>query len=133
MPPGGALSQTAWIPFMVQCRLLRAIDATIGQGELHSLHDVGAFMAEHDIRKLFRFALQLGNPGWAIEGAALLWRRYHDRGDWRIERTPRSLIATLHDHPEAALSDGPQALLPEMFAQLMSEVRLLAPVVGRTA
>ena len=43
------------------------------------------------------------------------------------------LLIEVHDHPEAALSDGPQALLPEMFAQLMSEVRLLAPVVGRTA
>ncbi len=43
------------------------------------------------------------------------------------------LLIEVHDHPEIALSDGPQALLPEMFAQLMKEVRLLAPVVGRTA
>ena len=43
------------------------------------------------------------------------------------------LLIEVHDHPEVALSDGPQALLPEMFAQLMAEVRLLAPVVGRTA
>jgi 3-deoxy-7-phosphoheptulonate synthase len=43
------------------------------------------------------------------------------------------LLIEVHDHPEAALSDGPQALMPDMFAQLMKEVRLLAPVVGRTA
>jgi 3-deoxy-7-phosphoheptulonate synthase len=43
------------------------------------------------------------------------------------------LLIEVHDHPEVALSDGPQALLPEMFAQLMAEARLLAPVVGRTA
>jgi 3-deoxy-7-phosphoheptulonate synthase len=43
------------------------------------------------------------------------------------------LLIEVHDHPEVALSDGPQALLPEMFAQLMDEMRLLAPVVGRTA
>ena len=43
------------------------------------------------------------------------------------------LIVEVHPHPEAALSDGPQAILPEMFAQLMEQVRLLAPVVGRTA
>jgi 3-deoxy-7-phosphoheptulonate synthase len=43
------------------------------------------------------------------------------------------LLIEVHDHPEVALSDGPQALLPDMFAQLMDEVRLLAPVVGRTA
>jgi 3-deoxy-7-phosphoheptulonate synthase len=43
------------------------------------------------------------------------------------------LLIEVHDRPEAALSDGPQALLPEMFTQLMEEVRLLAPVVGRLA
>ena len=43
------------------------------------------------------------------------------------------LLIEVHDHPEVALSDGPQALLPQMFAQLMVEVRLLAPVVGRSA
>jgi len=43
------------------------------------------------------------------------------------------LLIEVHDRPEAALSDGPQALLPEMFTQLMEEVRRLAPVVGRLA
>ena len=43
------------------------------------------------------------------------------------------LIVEVHTHPEAALSDGPQALPPEMFAELMRQVRLLAPVVGRSA
>ncbi len=42
------------------------------------------------------------------------------------------LLIEVHAHPEAALSDGPQALLPDMFAELMREIRLLAPVVGRT-
>jgi 3-deoxy-7-phosphoheptulonate synthase len=37
----------------------------------------------------------------------------------------------VHAHPEVALSDGPQALLPEMFAELVNEIRQLAPVVGR--
>ena len=43
------------------------------------------------------------------------------------------LLIEVHNHPEAALSDGPQALLPEMFAELVGQVRRLAPVVGRTA
>ncbi|HXM75737.1 MAG TPA: 3-deoxy-7-phosphoheptulonate synthase, partial [Thermoanaerobaculia bacterium] len=43
------------------------------------------------------------------------------------------LLIEVHNHPEAALSDGPQALLPEMFAELVGQVRQLAPVVGRTA
>ncbi len=43
------------------------------------------------------------------------------------------LLIEVHPHPEQALSDGPQALLPEMFAELMNQVRQLAPVVGRSA
>lgn len=43
------------------------------------------------------------------------------------------LIVEVHPHPEMALSDGPQALLPEMFAELMRQMKMLAPVVGRTA
>jgi 3-deoxy-7-phosphoheptulonate synthase len=43
------------------------------------------------------------------------------------------LLIEVHNHPEAALSDGPQALLPEMFAELMIQVRRLAPVLGRAA
>ena len=43
------------------------------------------------------------------------------------------LLIEVHNHPEAALSDGPQALLPEMFTELVRQVRQLAPVVGRTA
>ena len=36
----------------------------------------------------------------------------------------------VHDNPEKALSDGPQALLPEQFALLMQDVRKLAAAVG---
>jgi len=41
------------------------------------------------------------------------------------------LLIEVHPHPELALSDGPQALLPDMFVELMRQVRQLAPVVGR--
>jgi len=36
----------------------------------------------------------------------------------------------VHDCPEKALSDGPQALLPDQFARLMQDVRKLALAVG---
>ncbi len=42
------------------------------------------------------------------------------------------LLIEVHDEPEHALSDGPQAILPEMFGELVSQLRRLAPVVGRT-
>jgi 3-deoxy-7-phosphoheptulonate synthase len=42
------------------------------------------------------------------------------------------LLIEVHHEPEHALSDGPQAILPEMFRELMGEMARLAPVVGRT-
>ena len=42
------------------------------------------------------------------------------------------LLIEVHNDPEHALSDGPQAILPDMFEELMRQIRLLAPVVGRT-
>jgi 3-deoxy-7-phosphoheptulonate synthase len=38
----------------------------------------------------------------------------------------------VHDCPEKALSDGPQALLPDQYAMLMGDLRKLAEVLGRS-
>jgi 3-deoxy-7-phosphoheptulonate synthase len=38
----------------------------------------------------------------------------------------------VHSCPEKALSDGPQALLPRQYAELMEQLRRLAEVVGKT-
>jgi 3-deoxy-7-phosphoheptulonate synthase len=42
------------------------------------------------------------------------------------------LMVEVHHDPEHALSDGPQALLPEQFVELMEQVKLIAQVIGRT-
>jgi 3-deoxy-7-phosphoheptulonate synthase len=42
------------------------------------------------------------------------------------------LLIEVHNEPDRALSDGPQAILPEMFEELVRQLSRLAPVVGRT-
>ncbi|MDP3147579.1 MAG: 3-deoxy-7-phosphoheptulonate synthase [Ignavibacteria bacterium] len=42
-----------------------------------------------------------------------------------------ALMVEVHHQPEKALSDGPQALLPEQFMELMKQIRLIAEVIGR--
>ncbi|NLC93553.1 MAG: 3-deoxy-7-phosphoheptulonate synthase [Treponema sp.] len=42
------------------------------------------------------------------------------------------IIVEVHNCPEKALSDGPQALLPKMFDKLMSDIEVLAPVVNKS-
>ncbi|HEY2108664.1 MAG TPA: 3-deoxy-7-phosphoheptulonate synthase [Candidatus Acidoferrum sp.] len=41
------------------------------------------------------------------------------------------LLIEVHNDPDHALSDGAQSLEPTQFAQLMSELRIIAPAVGR--
>ena len=42
------------------------------------------------------------------------------------------LMIEVHHDPEKALSDGPQALLPAQFSEMMKQIRLIADVIGRT-
>ena len=41
------------------------------------------------------------------------------------------LMVEVHNDPEKALSDGPQALLPEQYLELMRQVKMIAEVIGR--
>ncbi len=65
----------------------------------------------------------------------------HGTGKWDlISPTAKACIAAgadgvmieVHPHPAQALSDGAQSLKPERFAQMVRELRVLAPAVGRT-
>ena len=65
----------------------------------------------------------------------------HGTGKWHLV-SPMALAAVaagadgimveIHPHPEEALSDGPQALLPSTFETLMNELNRVAQAVGRS-
>jgi 3-deoxy-7-phosphoheptulonate synthase len=42
------------------------------------------------------------------------------------------LLVEVHPDPDRALSDGAQSLRPEQFEELMRQLRMIAPAVGRT-
>jgi 3-deoxy-7-phosphoheptulonate synthase len=42
------------------------------------------------------------------------------------------LLIEVHPDPDHALSDGAQSLLPEQFEELMGQLRMIAPAVGRS-
>jgi 3-deoxy-7-phosphoheptulonate synthase len=42
------------------------------------------------------------------------------------------LLVEVHPDPDHALSDGAQSLRPEQFEELMGQLRMIAPAVGRT-
>jgi 3-deoxy-7-phosphoheptulonate synthase len=42
------------------------------------------------------------------------------------------LIIEVHNDPDRALSDGAQSMFPEQFDRLLSELRIIAPAIGRS-
>ena len=42
------------------------------------------------------------------------------------------LLIEVHPDPDHAQSDGAQSLRPEQFEELMSQLRIIAPAVGRS-
>lgn len=42
-----------------------------------------------------------------------------------------SIIVEIHNEPEKALSDGPQALTPDMFFKMIDEIKAIAKAIGR--
>ncbi len=43
-----------------------------------------------------------------------------------------ALMMEIHHDPENALSDGPQSLLPDMYLNLMKELKAIAQAIGKT-
>jgi len=43
-----------------------------------------------------------------------------------------SLMIEIHDDPENAFSDGPQALLPDVYLKLVEEMKIIAKAIGKT-
>ncbi|MGA2537156.1 MAG: 3-deoxy-7-phosphoheptulonate synthase [Terracidiphilus sp.] len=41
------------------------------------------------------------------------------------------ILVEVHNHPEKALSDGPQSIFPDQFVRMMGEIEQIAPVVAR--
>ncbi|MCX6151929.1 MAG: 3-deoxy-7-phosphoheptulonate synthase [Ignavibacteriales bacterium] len=42
-----------------------------------------------------------------------------------------AIIVEIHHDPDKALSDGPQALLPEQYTKMMKEIKAIASAIGR--
>ena len=60
---------------------------------------------------------------------------------WMVEPLARAAIAVgadglmieVHNDPANALCDGAQSIKPDLFAQVMADIRQIAAVVGREA
>lgn len=95
------MKRTAWYPFALHCRVLRAVDLELGAGDHTLLFDLGYHSASQDFPRVFRPLMRVGRPGWMLDVATRLWRVFHGEGQWHLERSPHAIIARLEGWAEA--------------------------------
>lgn len=87
-----------WYPLDPFPRLLRAMDAELGRGDLTLVTQRGTWAAMQDMRTVHRVLLKLVTPSWVVEKGMKLWPNFHTSGRWESKRNgDKGARALLHD------------------------------------
>ena len=87
-----------WYPLAPFPRLLRAMDAEVGRGDLSLVIERGTWAALQDMRTVHKVLLKLVTAQWVVEKGMKLWPNFHTSGRWESKRQgDRGARATLHD------------------------------------
>jgi hypothetical protein len=87
-----------WYDLEAYVRLIRAIDVTLGSGDLTLMPVLGRFEAERDRNFVKDLFLRMASPTWAIRMLTEYWREFHDSGRWTVHREgPRQMFGVLEE------------------------------------
>jgi hypothetical protein len=84
-----------WYEVASFARLLRAVDAVCGNGDLRLLPLVGAAEAEQDFGRVLRVFLRTMSPGAFLSVEKRLWKHFQDSGDWSWSPIDNGIRAVL--------------------------------------
>jgi hypothetical protein len=91
-----AVVSVGWYDLALYARMIRIVDDKLGDGDLKLVHALGRFEAERDLTTIHQWFLRLIRPSIAIEQTGKYWRRFHDTGEWFIQRRgDREVLGTL--------------------------------------
>ncbi len=87
-----------WYPLAPFPRLLRAMEAELGRGDLSLVTERGTWAAMQDMRTVHKVLLKLVTPQWVVEKGMKLWPNFHTSGHWESRRQgDKGARAVLHD------------------------------------
>jgi hypothetical protein len=94
----GIILNISWYPLAPFPRLLRAMDAELGNGDLALVSRRGTWAAINDMKTVHRVLLKLVTPNWLVEKGARIWSNFHSTGHWEAKRLgPKQIRASLHE------------------------------------
>ncbi|HVY48789.1 MAG TPA: V4R domain-containing protein [Minicystis sp.] len=86
-----------WYDLALYARLVRAVDARFGAGDLELVQALGRYDAERDLKAIQRLVLKLFGVASAIAWVRKRWARAYDTGAWTTEVKEREVVARLSD------------------------------------
>lgn len=110
-----------WYDLSLHSRVLRAIDAELGQGDLALLGELGRWEAERDFTVIHRIVLRFASPSIILQKMPDLWKRYYDHGEWEIVRD---------DHVVTGRLRGWGSDCPEIRAEVTAWMHRAFELVG---
>jgi hypothetical protein len=94
----GMVLPIQWYPLAPFPRLLRAMEAELGRGDLALVIERGTWAAVQDMRTVHKVLLKFVTPQWVIEKGTKLWPNFHTSGRWEVKRHgDKAARGTLHD------------------------------------
>jgi uncharacterized protein (TIGR02265 family) len=80
----GGVLVSAWYPFALFMRLVRAVETHLG-GQVPRLHrEMGRAAAEYGLTTLYKVFFKVGSPQFIISRAAKVWRTYNSSGEMTV-------------------------------------------------
>ncbi len=86
---GEALLASAWYDARTLSELTRAIDQTLGAGDLALARAIGKHVAFTDVNRFFKWLFKLAGPKTIFPRAASVWSNYYDGGRYVVEDVSR--------------------------------------------
>jgi hypothetical protein len=80
-----SLVPVGWYDLRLQHRLLRTIDAVLGDGDLRLVPSIGRHAAMQDLTRIHKLFLRLATPAFVLQKASDYWSRFYDTGRWEVE------------------------------------------------
>ncbi len=86
-----------WYELDLFGRLLRAVDASCGNGDLSLLSEVGAYEAEQDFNRISRVFVRVLSPMALFKMERRLWRHFQSHGKVRLIQAEGGIDTILDD------------------------------------